>query len=161
MILQAETLKALIVEMIAVEDSVFVTPAASTVIRVWREKLEATLSEAEPVKDETPCPKREDKQHCNCWYDGERCCACGDEAAPVERAETPLDWSRLIHLAKNAEVSERALREIKTDETDPIYGSASDALNIGIVRISAKYANELLDLVARLSASGASQRLLT
>lgn len=27
---------------------------------------------------ETPCPKREDKQHCDCWYDGERCCACGD-----------------------------------------------------------------------------------
>ncbi len=28
--------------------------------------------------DETPCPAREDKIHCNCWYDGEACCACGD-----------------------------------------------------------------------------------
>jgi hypothetical protein len=28
--------------------------------------------------EETPCPKREDKQHCNCWYDGKPCCACGD-----------------------------------------------------------------------------------
>lgn len=27
---------------------------------------------------ETTCPKREDHQHCNCWYDGEKCCACGD-----------------------------------------------------------------------------------
>ena len=28
---------------------------------------------------ETPCPKREDKQHCVCWYDGELCCACGEK----------------------------------------------------------------------------------
>ena len=27
---------------------------------------------------ETPCQKREDRQHCNCWYDGHPCCACGD-----------------------------------------------------------------------------------
>lgn len=27
---------------------------------------------------ETPCPKREDKFHCNCWYEGDACCACGD-----------------------------------------------------------------------------------
>ena len=27
---------------------------------------------------ETPCGVREDQQHCNCWYDGEPCCACGD-----------------------------------------------------------------------------------
>ena len=25
---------------------------------------------------ETPCPKRDDKIHCNCWYDSEPCCAC-------------------------------------------------------------------------------------
>lgn len=29
---------------------------------------------------ETPCPKREDSQHCDCWYDGEACHACGDAA---------------------------------------------------------------------------------
>lgn len=28
---------------------------------------------------ETDCPKREDRMHCNCWYDGGRCCACGDD----------------------------------------------------------------------------------
>ena len=27
---------------------------------------------------ETPCLKREDGQHCNCWYDGGTCCACND-----------------------------------------------------------------------------------
>lgn len=37
-------------------------------------------------KDETPCPVREDGQHCNCWYDGEACCAC---AAPAVDPETP------------------------------------------------------------------------
>jgi len=33
---------------------------------------------------ETECPKREDKQHCNCWYDGDACCACGDPATNSE-----------------------------------------------------------------------------
>ena len=33
--------------------------------------------------EETPCPKRDDKQHCNCWYDGAACCACG--APPTEK----------------------------------------------------------------------------
>lgn len=33
---------------------------------------------------ETPCPKREDKYHCNCWYDGEPCCACGDDAGEID-----------------------------------------------------------------------------
>jgi len=33
---------------------------------------------------ETACPKRADAQHCNCWYDGEKCCACG---APEMTAE--------------------------------------------------------------------------
>lgn len=31
---------------------------------------------------ETSCSKREDGQHCNCWYDGKACCACGDNPAP-------------------------------------------------------------------------------
>ena len=26
---------------------------------------------------ETECHKRVDGIHCVCWYDGERCCACG------------------------------------------------------------------------------------
>jgi hypothetical protein len=29
------------------------------------------------AQEETPCPRRQDQQHCNCWYDGEGCCACG------------------------------------------------------------------------------------
>lgn len=24
------------------------------------------------------CYAREDRQHCNCWYDGKPCCSCGD-----------------------------------------------------------------------------------
>jgi hypothetical protein len=32
------------------------------------------------VGDETPCPKRDDGQHCDCWYDGLECCSCGDPA---------------------------------------------------------------------------------
>jgi len=33
---------------------------------------------------ETPCPARTDGQHCDHWYDGGKCCACGD---PAERKE--------------------------------------------------------------------------
>lgn len=33
---------------------------------------------------ETPCLKREDGIHCTCWYDGEKCCACGDPALPED-----------------------------------------------------------------------------
>jgi hypothetical protein len=39
-----------------------------------------SASPASPSDEETPCPVRSDKQHCNCWYDGEPCCACGDPA---------------------------------------------------------------------------------
>jgi hypothetical protein len=39
-----------------------------------------SASPATPSDEETPCPVRSDKQHCNCWYDGEPCCACGDPA---------------------------------------------------------------------------------
>lgn len=41
---------------------------------------------------ETPCPKREDKLHCECWYDGEKCCACGDpEMSDEEREEKGME----------------------------------------------------------------------
>lgn len=43
---------------------------------------------------ETPCPKREDGIHCTCWYDGDKCCGCGDPALPeetrVERGPHPV-----------------------------------------------------------------------
>lgn len=26
---------------------------------------------------ETPCPASDDRQHCDCWYDGQPCCRCG------------------------------------------------------------------------------------
>lgn len=29
---------------------------------------------------ETLCSKSEDNIHCNCWYDGQECHACGDPA---------------------------------------------------------------------------------
>jgi hypothetical protein len=31
---------------------------------------------------ETQCPEHFDGWHCNCWYDGEPCCACGDDTPP-------------------------------------------------------------------------------
>jgi hypothetical protein len=33
---------------------------------------------------ETECQKREDKTHCTCWYDGETCCACGDNSVEAK-----------------------------------------------------------------------------
>jgi hypothetical protein len=38
---------------------------------------------------ETPCPVRDDRQHCNCWYDGEACCGCGDLPLLPEQLEGP------------------------------------------------------------------------
>ena len=29
---------------------------------------------------ETECPKSDDKIHCNHWYDGGKCCSCGDNS---------------------------------------------------------------------------------
>ncbi len=40
------------------------------------EEMEMPLQE----EWETPCLKRADRQHCDCWYDGAACCACGDDA---------------------------------------------------------------------------------
>lgn len=31
---------------------------------------------------ETDCPQSKDKQHCDCWYDGKKCCYCKDPAVP-------------------------------------------------------------------------------
>jgi len=43
---------------------------------------------------ETPCLKREDKTHCTCWYDGGKCCFCGDPEMPenirTERGPHPV-----------------------------------------------------------------------
>lgn len=41
------------------------------------------------VHDETPCPGREDGIHCEHWYDGDRCCGCGDVALTDEE----MRWS--------------------------------------------------------------------
>jgi len=30
-------------------------------------------------EEETPCLKRDDGIHCNCWYDGKKCCACEEK----------------------------------------------------------------------------------
>ena len=44
-------------------------------IRDWWQAMGGSASDWE-----TTCPKRDDQLHCNCWYDGEACCACGDPA---------------------------------------------------------------------------------
>lgn len=45
--------------------------AGHTPVSMW------SVAQGKQGNWETPCPNREDKQHCNCWYDGRGCCACG------------------------------------------------------------------------------------
>lgn len=54
--------------------------------QVYNSQIERRkVSPAEHMSDdETPCPKRSDEQHCNCWYDGEACCACGSASMREE-----------------------------------------------------------------------------
>jgi hypothetical protein len=48
---------------------------------------------------EMPCPQRQDKKHCECWYDGRPCCSCGDESLGV-----PVDQSlRAKHFQRERE----------------------------------------------------------
>lgn len=43
--------------------------------------LDGLADEREDASDwETPCPKRDDRIHCHCWWEGERCCSCGAPA---------------------------------------------------------------------------------
>lgn len=30
------------------------------------------------------CPKRDDQTHCNCWWDGKPCCACGSNEGHID-----------------------------------------------------------------------------
>lgn len=50
-----------------------------------------------PYSWESNCPKREDKTHCTCWYDGGKCCACGDPPAQRNGDGTPAGISRGPH----------------------------------------------------------------
>ena len=61
------------------------------------------LSNDPKVDWETPCPNREDGQHCNCWYDGEPCCACGDTGM-----DTNLTFSTALALVKDGKRLQRA-----------------------------------------------------
>ena len=46
-----------------------------------------------PGRDEEPdmdmmmlegwCPEREDKTHCVCWWDGEKCCGCQHQGEEI------------------------------------------------------------------------------
>ena len=36
---------------------------------------------------ETPCPVRDDKIHCTCWYDGFVCCGCGNNGPQEDNHE--------------------------------------------------------------------------
>lgn len=44
-----------------------------------------------PADWETECLEREDKKHCNCWYDGEVCCACGDATEMTDEEVDALE----------------------------------------------------------------------
>lgn len=52
---------------------------------VLRNPAQATIADYLAVRCsgdwETPCPRSGDKRHCVHWYDGEKCCTCGDRAA--------------------------------------------------------------------------------
>lgn len=39
------------------------------------------------------CPKRKDRSHCDCWWDGEECCGCGAPASTTIDPETGEDRS--------------------------------------------------------------------
>lgn len=64
------------------------------------------LVDISPYLGETPCKSREDGLHCDCWYDGGKCCACGEyggidwvvaggETGPGARPMHP-DWVRSL-----------------------------------------------------------------
>lgn len=57
---------------------------------IRQQNLSASLetSVAHP-DDETPCPKREDGLHCECWYGGNTCCGCGDGDRKIGEANLP------------------------------------------------------------------------
>jgi hypothetical protein len=57
---------------------------------------------------ETECPKREDRQHCNCWYDGEACCACGDNPPMENCMNGQLTFSTALALVKEGKRLQRA-----------------------------------------------------
>ena len=40
--------------------------------------IDKKLEEMVVHSEETPCPVRDDKQHCEHWYDESHCCACSD-----------------------------------------------------------------------------------
>ena len=48
--------------------------------------------------EETSCPKREDGQHCGCWYDGGACCACGDDPMHPDACDCDRVEKHLTHL---------------------------------------------------------------
>lgn len=56
---------------------------------VLRNPRSATIADYLAARDagqkETPCPARDDGIHCNCWYDGRACCACGDPEDVAEQ----------------------------------------------------------------------------
>ena len=43
---------------------------------------------------ETPCPGRDDKIHCDHWYDGESCCGCGDDEGRVDGEDFAVEIVR-------------------------------------------------------------------
>lgn len=63
-------------------------------------KADTPHTEGLPCKDwETDCPKRDDQMHCNCWYDGGRCCACGDDPATEEQKQSR--WAKQDAMTKS------------------------------------------------------------
>ncbi len=52
---------------------------------------------------ETPCPEREDGQHCDCWYDGEACCACGAPEMTAEQMREAMHEDEVQEILRDRE----------------------------------------------------------
>lgn len=52
------------------------------------------------------CWKREDGQHCTCWYDGNPCCSCGDNTGEID-LDTQLTFSTALALLKDGKRLQR------------------------------------------------------
>ena len=53
--------------------------------------IDKKLEEMVVHSEETPCPVRDDKQHCEHWYDESHCCACSDGSGRAAKVRPLAD----------------------------------------------------------------------
>ena len=57
--------------------------------------------------EEGHCESRDDKTHCNCWWDGARCCSCGHGAS----SHDPLECDACKRVIRENEHNPESTRE--------------------------------------------------